>query len=300
MSMAAGIKFTMIMVNNEAADRACASIKGLKGLGNVWTPGVPDAIPTTDGAPIAGGTPNDPSGGGRGGTSGGGGGGGAPPEVLPEDAEQFGAKFAAMTAGETLPPLKALNKLFDGKDLHKALAASGSSVKAVNEAIAAGNASALTADIGAKNARVADLIEEANKSAKEFGAIAAASTPTAAGGRGGGGGGGGGGSGGAAPNFAGLFGAKTPGGPGGEMAFDKKKAAPVLSDGDVFHASFKGSIFQIVSKKLEVTRERVDQLEWISPLNRALAGMKQLRPGESNVPKKVPVIRGKPVHSLSP
>lgn len=49
-----------------------------------------------------------------------------------------------------------------------------------------------------------------------------------------------------------------------------KVAQPVeVESDDIYHAEFKGSIFQIVSKKLGRTGDRVEQYEWELPLNRA-------------------------------
>lgn len=61
-----------------------------------------------------------------------------------------------------------------------------------------------------------------------------------------------------------------------DLEFEKrKKGDNILSpDGDIWHEGYRGTIFQIVSGKLEVTRGRVDQMEWQTPLNRALNGLK--------------------------
>ena len=71
------------------------------------------------------------------------------------------------------------------------------------------------------------------------------------------------------------FGMKSPtAGTSGEAVFEKMKKAPELQDnGDVFHEGYAGTIFQIVSGKLDKTRERIEALEWEHPLNRALAGL---------------------------
>lgn len=73
-----------------------------------------------------------------------------------------------------------------------------------------------------------------------------------------------------------LLGMKAPGalGSSGEASFEKMKKAPELQeDGDVFHESYGGTIFQIVSGKLAQTRDRIEELEWDTDLNRALVGL---------------------------
>ncbi len=56
---------------------------------------------------------------------------------------------------------------------------------------------------------------------------------------------------------------------------------------DVFHAAWPGTIFHIVSRKIERNKQRVDNLEWATPMNRALVGLPQLKPGE-RVPAATP------------
>ena len=96
-------------------------------------------------------------------------------------------------------------------------------------------------------------------------------------------GGGGGASksaGGGAPglDFSSLFGKKedAAGGPAAELNF--KASAGGRADGDIWHSNWKGSIFQIVSNRLDKSREKVDSLEWQSPLNRALSGLPSKTP----------------------
>lgn len=80
----------------------------------------------------------------------------------------------------------------------------------------------------------------------------------------------------AAPNpfgFLGQQGGALSGGPS-ETAFEKMKKNPeLLSGGDIWHEGYGGSIFQLVSEKLGKTRDRIDELEWETPLNRALLGL---------------------------
>jgi hypothetical protein len=59
---------------------------------------------------------------------------------------------------------------------------------------------------------------------------------------------------------------------GAEQAFTRAPAS-VGGDGDIWHADYKGSIFQIVSTKINATKDRVAPLDWTTPLNRALMGL---------------------------
>jgi hypothetical protein len=145
------------------------------------------------------------------------------------------------------------NRLAGGQSPSQALATSG------NEAATAGMADlekiAKSGDLNGKN-----------------GPLASGGTMTS-----GGGGGAGKGGGAAGANPFGAFGMKGPAGanaPSG-VTFDKAKRDLAASDaeGDVFHENFHGTIFQIVSGKLDKTRDRIDQLEWETPLNRALLGL---------------------------
>jgi hypothetical protein len=56
-----------------------------------------------------------------------------------------------------------------------------------------------------------------------------------------------------------------------ELSFDKHRE--LEADGDVWHTAFPGTIFQIVTHRLNKSRDRVANLEWASPLNRALVGL---------------------------
>jgi hypothetical protein len=90
--------------------------------------------------------------------------------------------------------------------------------------------------------------------------------------------GGGGGKGGAAKPTLGLgfnFGGTAAPTFASEQKFEKRerKIEPGR-EGDIWHEGYGGSIFQLVSQKLVTNRDRIDQLEWDTPLNRALAGLK--------------------------
>jgi hypothetical protein len=84
--------------------------------------------------------------------------------------------------------------------------------------------------------------------------------------------------------FGGMKGpASLAGGAPSETTFEKAKRELSGLDGntDIWHEGFNGTIFQIVSKTLGRTRERIDQLEWESPLNRALTGLPAKKPARS-------------------
>jgi hypothetical protein len=64
---------------------------------------------------------------------------------------------------------------------------------------------------------------------------------------------------------------------GGQNSADFTKGpalngAEIGSDGDIWHSHFSGSIFEIVSHKISKTRDRVDDVDYALPMNRALAG----------------------------
>jgi hypothetical protein len=74
-----------------------------------------------------------------------------------------------------------------------------------------------------------------------------------------------------------MFGSKAPGltGTASNENFQKQKKSAIAepASDDVFHIGYTGTIFQIVSQKIVKTKDRVDELEWSSPLNRALMGL---------------------------
>ncbi len=76
-----------------------------------------------------------------------------------------------------------------------------------------------------------------------------------------------------------LGGRLTPSGKSGttETKFDKPKLA-IDSNDDIFHTKWTGTIFQLVSLRLENSKNKIDTLEWASPLNRALLGLPPLKP----------------------
>jgi hypothetical protein len=57
------------------------------------------------------------------------------------------------------------------------------------------------------------------------------------------------------------------------MNFGAKTPVSTGDGSDIWHSGVKGSIFQIVSTKLVKSESRVEQLQWASPLNRALNGI---------------------------
>ena len=59
----------------------------------------------------------------------------------------------------------------------------------------------------------------------------------------------------------------------GQLQFDKTQKNRAFDNADIWHAGFNGSIFQIVSDKIDKNRDQVNELEWDTPLNRALSGL---------------------------
>jgi hypothetical protein len=57
-----------------------------------------------------------------------------------------------------------------------------------------------------------------------------------------------------------------------EQSFSRGPAAAGPEE-DIWHAGYKGSIFKIVSDKIGATKDRVDTMDWSTPLNRALMGL---------------------------
>lgn len=146
--------------------------------------------------------------------------------------------------------------------------------------------SAFTSAFGSKMQPLADLAQAAAENAADLQAALAQyrgkkdDPSLLASARGGGGGGGGGG---ARPKAAGNgfnfdFGGGTGaagGAPAGELGFASSKSKLGLSglgNGDIWHQDFHGSIFEIVTSRLNSSRDRIDDLDWVTPLNRALAG----------------------------
>jgi hypothetical protein len=68
-----------------------------------------------------------------------------------------------------------------------------------------------------------------------------------------------------------------------QVSFNPQPAPKV--DNDIWHSNWTGSIFQIISTKLDHTRNRIHELEWSSPLNRALAGLPP-KPNDKDSSKK--------------
>ncbi len=86
--------------------------------------------------------------------------------------------------------------------------------------------------------------------------------------------------GGGKPNNAfGLFGTAGNGISAGpkDLSFAGEKRAPssLGSAGDIWHSGANVTIFEIVTSKIVASRDRIDLLQWASPLNRAMHGLAQ-------------------------
>jgi hypothetical protein len=269
------------------ADKECSTLKTF-----ISPVAVAD---TTGGSPGDANQPGrrNPAGDGSGGTGRHGSGGGTGTRQEPFSAEQRKAlrdfpgapQFAQAIAGDTFEPVfkniggkdKAADALKQaaglGLDELAGRLASGESLSQI------ASSSPALAPASSALARIERDVREGNLSLKSGGALGGTYTPIAAKKPGGAG---------AGNNpFAMFGGMRAPvGGPGDapkETSFEKaKRELSNDSDGDIWHEGFGGTIFQIVSQKLDRARERVDQLEWESPLNRALTGLPARKPAAAS------------------
>ncbi len=58
-----------------------------------------------------------------------------------------------------------------------------------------------------------------------------------------------------------------------ELHFEASRKPALSSVGDIWHEGFSGTIFQIVSGRIDQSRDKIIDMEWQSPLNRALSGL---------------------------
>lgn len=223
--------------------------------------------------------------------SGQGGGNGTSPKTLPPEVQKSlrdfpnSQQFAKATAGDVIAPLF---KAIEGKDLmaDALKQAAGLSLEDLAKRLDSGESisqiAASTPGLAAMSANLAKFEDAAKKRGYSGSGSMMASSGAYSRASGGGKA--------AAPAnpFAMFGGMKGPGGIGpGEapkdMTFEKAKRelAALDGNGDIWHEGFGGTIFQIVSQKLDRTRERIDELEWESPLNRALTGLPAKKPGRS-------------------
>jgi hypothetical protein len=112
---------------------------------------------------------------------------------------------------------------------------------------------------------LADLAKTTSEHAAELGAVGGAAPSVASGGSGAS----------AASNSSGFNLGLGDMGPSQKSPSDQSfspAAKPALASDDIWHTGYQGSIFDIITQKISSTRERVDSLDWSTPLNRALAG----------------------------
>lgn len=83
----------------------------------------------------------------------------------------------------------------------------------------------------------------------------------------------------AEPDFGSLFGRKSGSDSSGYglLKMNGERGPASGSDSDIWHTGSKHSIFQIVSNRIDKSREKIHVLEWASPLNRALMGLPSKR-----------------------
>ena len=76
-----------------------------------------------------------------------------------------------------------------------------------------------------------------------------------------------------------------------EIAFSgKRKVASGIEDTDIYHSKWTGSIFQLISIRLDKGKLNLAQLEWIGLFNRAMHGL----------PPTLPETLAKPKQSVQP
>ena len=252
--------------DNSTRDNQCSTIKGMEGSG-------PSNSPNQGSSGPGGGmsAPGLASGGGNG-SAGNNGVGSGSVSLPPGVNTNFPQGLISSSTGD--PFAKLLNTLPNLSSMPSALKAMGTDLGQMANQLASQGAAATLGGMSGLPNGAADAIKELDQGLKD-GSLKIKGLDTAGVMKGGGGGGGAGGKKSGNLNFGFGFG-------GGHMASTsktesfsahKKKDLGVLGDGDIWHSHWNGTIFQIISTKLEKARGSVEQLQWCSPLNRALAGL---------------------------
>jgi hypothetical protein len=171
-------------------------------------------------------------------------------------------------------------------DIPAALNTLGTDMGSIGHAIASGSSpgAAIAAAMPDLPSSMKDMLSAIDKAAAE-GRLTASGLPSAVMSSGGGAKGAGSSSEGLGL-FGGMFGNKSglSGGAPKELGFTKTTPTYVSQEGDIWHSGWNGSIFQIVTGKLNKSRDRIEQLEWQTPLNRALSGLSNVaHPGAAKI-----------------
>jgi hypothetical protein len=269
MTASAIAKWLSIALMKDVGTEAC---KNIKKQGSISDAIGGSSSSSSKGSGGGGSLPGAPGAtdGGAGGDTGGGGGGGIAGGTFDDldDGDTFAQRLGATAGGDPLGRM--FNRLENPQKIPDMLKLMGTSASEVaRAAVGAGGPSAGLSGIPKLPDSVKDKLGEIEKLVQdEMARSVAAATPS----RGGGGAGSGG-----EPKKESLFGAKMPAAKagGGKLEFEKqaKKALGEPEGTDIWHEGYAGTIFQIVSTKLVKTRDRVETLEWASPLNRALTGL---------------------------
>lgn len=288
LTVVTGLKFWAYAMQKNDQNANCQNIINAGYQGPFVQPGT-TANPSPSPSASAGGSNSSGSvAGGGSGSSGSGGSTGSAGSIGP--SQYFGEnqpfpppQYAAATAGDIFGTTLATNP--DLGQIPAQLAAAGINTQALAKGIASGQGLGSLLGgldgLGGISSQIDQLQKDAEAGKDK---ILKDGKPMSMGSYTSGGGGGKGAAPAAKPNPFGMLGMKGPGFGGDapkETTFDKAKRELASSDanGDIWHEGFGGSIFQIVSQKLDKTRERVEQLEWDTPLNRALLGLPARKPG---------------------
>lgn len=173
-------------------------------------------------------------------------------------------------AAKADPFAKIFDKMPNSSKIPDALAKMGGSLEQIAGALESGNSpgSILAAAMGGASPQMANEFRNLDAAMAKYMKIEGAGTVTASGGPRGGGS--------KSPDlgfsFGNLFGAK-----GGEAGPGAAKSVsfgrtPASAEADIWHSAYPGTIFQIISSKISASRDKVEDLEWVTPINRAMAG----------------------------
>jgi hypothetical protein len=271
MDVAAIAKWKSIGPLEDVSAKNCASARKMVASPMAVPSGSPslaeniEAVDTLRQALTSGGVDGNASGG----SSSGGAGGSFSPREKDALRNPLSPKFSAATAGR----MDRLLRTMDPDAFKKALELAGTSMADIAKRLRNQSPSQVVAALGGNQAGLGAALANVEKAVESgklplLGANSGGSMIAGRGGRGGGTA--------KSGNPFGMFGMRGPdmGGAPTQTTFEKTKRALANEvEGDIWHEGFGGTIFQIVSGKLDKTRDRIDQLEWETPLNRALVGL---------------------------
>ncbi|MEK6579453.1 MAG: hypothetical protein AABZ55_09535 [Bdellovibrionota bacterium] len=175
-------------------------------------------------------------------------------------------------AAKADPFAKIFDRMPNSNKIPDALAKMGGGLEGIAGALDSGNSpgSILAAALGGASPQMAGEFRNLDASVAKYMKVDSAGTSVASSGNGR--------SGGKGPDlgfgFGNLFGAKGAegGGPTDSKSMSFGRGPASAGEADIWHSSSPGTIFQIVSSKISATRDRVEDLDWVTPINRAMAG----------------------------